>query len=232
MSQFTLYGVPASPYVRAAAMGLNEKGVSFRMCALGPMESRSAAYLKRNPFGKVPSFVHGEFELYETQAILRYLDRIIPEPSFTPRHPRAEARMNQLCGITDCYVMPYISMGITFDRLVAPMLGIPVDEAKIKACLPRAQLCVAEIARILGDNPFLTGEGLSIADLLLAPHLSFFTATLESEGMLKSYQGLNAWLNRMSARPSFQNATAEKLAAKARSWTQSVHTVEIPEEIL
>ena len=51
MSQLTLYGVPASPYVRAAAMGLNEKGLSFRMCALAPMESRSAAYLSRNAFG-------------------------------------------------------------------------------------------------------------------------------------------------------------------------------------
>ena len=140
--------------------------------------------------------------------------------------------MNQLCGITDCYVMPYISMGITFDRLVAPILGIPVDEAKIKASLPLAQVCVAEIARILADNPFLTGESLSIADLLLAPHLSFFTATLESEAILKPHSRLNAWLTRMSARPSFQNATAEKLTNKARTWTQSVHTDEMQEEIL
>jgi hypothetical protein len=44
--------------------------------------------------------------------------------------------------------------------------------------------------------------------------------------------GLKAWLNRMSARPSSQNTTAEKLATKARSWAQSVHTEEIPEEIL
>jgi glutathione S-transferase len=223
---------PASPYVRAAAMGLIEKGVSFRMCTLGPMESRSTAYLKRNPFGKVPSFVHGEFELYETQAILRYVDRIIPEPALSPRDPRAEARMNQLCGITDCYVMPYISMGITFDRLVAPMLGIPVDEANVKACIPWATICVAEIARILGDHPFLSGGSLSIADLLLAPHLSFFIATLESEAILKPHPRLNAWLTRMSARPSFQNTTPERLVAKAKSRSQSVHTHETQEEIL
>ena len=52
MSQFMLYGVPARPYVRAAAMGIIEEGLSFRMCVLGPMEFRSAAYLKRHPFGK------------------------------------------------------------------------------------------------------------------------------------------------------------------------------------
>jgi glutathione S-transferase len=140
--------------------------------------------------------------------------------------------MNQLCGIADCYVMPYISMGITFDRLVAPVLGIPVDEAKINASIPRARVCVAEIARILGNNTFLTGEILSIADLLLAPHLSFFSATLESEAILEPHQGLKTWLNRMSARPSFKNTIPEKLAAKAQSRAQSVHTFETQEEIL
>jgi glutathione S-transferase len=122
-SEFILYGVPASPYVRSATSGLEKKGANFRIYALRPFESRSPAYLKLHPFGRVPVLRHGGFELYETQAILRYLDRIISEPSLTPRDPRAEARMNQLCGITDWYVMPHITMGIAFERLIAPMLA-------------------------------------------------------------------------------------------------------------
>ena len=48
----------------------------------------------RHPFGRIPVMDHGDFRLYEMQAILRYLARIIPEPSLTLRDPRAEARMN------------------------------------------------------------------------------------------------------------------------------------------
>jgi len=218
MGEFILYGVPASPYVRSAALGLEEKGASFRVSALAPFESKSPSHLKRHPFGRVPAFAHGDFELYETQAILRYLDRVIPGPSLTPRDPRAEARMNQLCGITDWYVMPHISIGITFDRLVAPVLGLPVDEAKIEASIPRAAVCLAEIARLLGDRPFLAGDALSIADLLLAPHLAFFAQTPESTALLEPYRMLTAWIGRMTARPSFQNTTADKLAAKGAAY--------------
>jgi glutathione S-transferase len=217
MSEFIVYGLPASPYVRSVALGLEEKGASFRVSALGPGEFKSPSYLKRHPFGRVPAFVHGDFELYETQAILRYLDRIIPEPSLTPQDPRAEARMNQLCGIADWYVQPHISLGITFERLVAPLLGLPVDESKIEAAIPRAKVCVAEIARLLGEQPFLAGDSMSIADVLMAPHLSFFGGTSESIEILEPHPLLKAWIDRMNARPSLRNTTAEKLAAKAQA---------------
>src|ERR1700733_5444384 len=163
MYEFVLHGVPASPYTRAAALGLEEKGASYRIAAMAPRDEKLPAYLKRHPFGRVPLLVHGDFELYETQAILRYVDRIVTGPALTPREPKAEARMNQICGITDWYIMPHISIGISFDRLVAPMLGLPVDEAKIAASIPRAATCIAEIARLLGNRPFVTGESLSLA---------------------------------------------------------------------
>lgn len=220
MGEFIVYGVVdspevQSPYVRSVALGLEEKGADFRVKALGPGGSKSPSYLERNPFGRVPTFVHGDFELYETQAILRYLDRILPGPCLTPQDPRAEARMNQLCGITDWYVMPQITMGITFDRLVAPRIGLPVNESKIEASIPGAKLCVAEIARLLGDRPFLAGNAISMADLLLASHLTFFAQTPESVAILEPHRALTTWIDRMNARPSFRNTTPEKLAAKA-----------------
>jgi glutathione S-transferase len=215
MAEFIIYGVPGSPYVQNAALGLEEKGADYRVGALSRSESKTPSHLKRHPFGRVPTLGHGDFELYETQAILRYLDRIIPDPSLTPQDPHAEARMNQLCGITDWYVMPQVTVAITFDRIAAPKLGLPVDESKIEASIPRAKICVAEIARLLGDQTFLTGDRVSLADLLMAPHLSYFAQTSEGAAVLGPHPTLTAWIERMRARPSFHNTTAEKLAAKA-----------------
>ena len=121
MHEFVLHGIPASPYTRAATLGLEEKGAPYRIAAMAPRDEKLPGYLKRHPFGRVPLLVHGDFELYETQAILRYVDRIVTGPALTPRDAKAEARMNQICGITDWYVMPHISIGISFDRLVAPI---------------------------------------------------------------------------------------------------------------
>jgi glutathione S-transferase len=80
MNDIVLYGVPGSPFLRAARMGLEEKGVVYGMHVIGPAESKSHPYLKKHPFGRVPAFEHGNFCLYETQAILRYLDDVFPEP--------------------------------------------------------------------------------------------------------------------------------------------------------
>ena len=214
MSRMIVHGIPGSPYVRAALLALEEKGAAYEFAALAPGGLKQQPHLSRHPFGRIPAFEHDGWMLYETQAIMRYVDTVVPGPRLQPEEPRAAARMNQLMGITDWYVMPHISIGITFDRLVAPVLGLPVDEAKIEASIPRATVCLAEIARLLGDRPFLAGDALSIADLLLAPHLAFFAQTPESAALLEPYRMLTAWIGRMTARPSFQNTTADKLAAK------------------
>ena len=88
MAEVTIYGVPGSPFMRAVQMGLEEKGAAYRIHALGPGEAKGEAYLARHPFGRIPAFQHGDFELYETQAILRYVDEVLPGPALQPAEPR------------------------------------------------------------------------------------------------------------------------------------------------
>jgi glutathione S-transferase len=216
MTDFIVHGVAGSPYVRCALLGLEEKGASWRLAGLaGPGAGRTPEHLARHPFGRIPVLDHGDFRLYETQAILRYLDRIIPDPPLTPTDPRAEARMNQMIGITDWYVMPHISIGITFGRLVAPKFGLPTDEAKIAAAVPLAATCVGEIARLLADQPFLAGDAVSIADLMLAPHMVFLEAAPEGGPLLAPHPNLRAWIERMNERPAMRATTWEQVAAAA-----------------
>lgn len=217
MTDFIIYGIPGSPYVRAALLGLEEKGADWRLVPLRASAHKSPEHLNRHAFGRVPVLEHGDFRLYETQAILRYLDRIIPEPALTPKQARAEARMNQLCGIADCYVARDIGAGIAFGRVVAPKFGYPVDEAKIAASIPAAEVCVAEIARLLGDQPFMAGHELSIADLMLAPQLAFAAETPEVAPMIARHPRLAAWFDRMSARPSMTSTTWERVETLARA---------------
>ena len=217
MSDFTIHGIPGSPYVRAALLGLEEKGLPYRVAALAFGEQKSPAYLARQPFGRIPAMDHGDFRLYETQAILRYLERLFPEPPLVPAEPQKEARMNQIAGITDWYVMSDVSAGITFGRLVAPRFGLPVDETRISACVPRAAICIDELARLLGDQPFMAGDAVSIADLMLAPHLVMFAETPEGKPMFARHANLAAWAERMNGRPSMVNTTWERLASLQRA---------------
>jgi glutathione S-transferase len=51
---------------------------------------KTPEHLARHPFGRVPAFEHDGFKLYETSAITRYLDAVLPGPAPTPRRiPKA-----------------------------------------------------------------------------------------------------------------------------------------------
>src|SRR4051812_44180316 len=103
MPEFVVHATPGSPYARSVMAALKEKRAGWRLAALKPGTSRQPEHLARHPFGRMPVLDHGDFTLYETQAILRYLDRALSVPSLTPEEPQAAARMDQVMNITDWY---------------------------------------------------------------------------------------------------------------------------------
>ena len=98
MNDVTVYGVPGSPYVRSPLLGFEEKGAPYRLHALGLGYEKKPDHLIRHPFGRVPTINQNGFELYETQAILRYIDATFHGPALQPRDLRAAARMDQIAG--------------------------------------------------------------------------------------------------------------------------------------
>lgn len=210
MSPLIIHGVPGSPYVRMPILACEEKGVPWRLAAMGMGEAKTPAHLARHPFGRIPVIEHDDFTLYEAQAILRYVDRAFDGPSLTPIAPRAAARMDQAMNIVDWYVMPSLTAGIGWNRVVAPLFGLPVDEAAVAAAMPLARTCLSALTEILADKPFFAGDSLSLADLAVVSHLDF--AALSPEGSeLIARSPLLAWLERMQARPSFRASTMEQL---------------------
>jgi glutathione S-transferase len=218
MSEFTVYSVPGSPFGRAVLVTLEEKGASYRLARLGPGASKSPEHLARHPFGRVPVLEHDGFVLYETQAILRYLDRVLPEPALTPSDPKRAARMDQVMNVNDWYLFQGVGNVIGFQRIVGPrFLGLMPDEAMIEAAMPRAHTVFAVLARLLGDQPYIAGEELSLADLHTAPQLGFLALTPEWTTLTAPHANIVSWIARLEARPSFQATTVERLIAQAQA---------------
>jgi len=199
-----VYGVPGSPYVRAVLVGLEEKGAAYDFVAVAGPQTRQAEHLARHPFGRVPAFWHDGFALYETQAILRYIDGAFAGPALRPRDLKEVARMDQLIGICDWYLFPQVGVTIAFQRIVKPLImgGTP-DEAIIAKAIPNAERCYAVIAGFL-HAPFLTGAQVSIADLMIACQMSMLAKTPECQAIIAKHPPLRDWLSRMEARPSLQ----------------------------
>ena len=78
-----------------------------------------------------------------------------------------------------------------------------IAKAVAKA-VPRARLCLAEFARLMGDQPFMAGERISLADLMVAPLLYYLARVPEGEVPIAEHPSLRAWLRRIEDRQSFQ----------------------------
>src|ERR1043166_1256480 len=164
MGRPIVYGTAGSTYVWSVRLALAEKGVAHELVDVGFGARGDEPHRSRHPFAKIPAFEHDGFQLYETQAILRYIDEGFPVAPLQSTDLHQFSRMNQIIGIVDAYAWPSIAAGILFNRVLAPRFGLPVDEAAITAALPRARLCVSEISRLMGERPYLTGDRVTLAD--------------------------------------------------------------------
>ena len=89
-----LYDFHGSPCARRVRIVLLEKGLQWetRLVDLTRMEQKKPEYLKLNPNGLVPTLVHGDRVIYESNVITEYLDAMFPEPRLYPADPWLCAR--------------------------------------------------------------------------------------------------------------------------------------------
>ena len=204
MAAPVVYGPSFSTYVRTVRLALEEKPASYELIDVAMLKGahQEPAFLARSPFGRVPAFSHDGFDIYETDAIVRYIDQVIPGQALQPMDAQPRARMNQIIGIVDSFAYPNMITRIVMHRLVRPMLGEQPDEAAIKSGIAASDLCLKEFERLMGANKFLAGDKVSLADLFVAPVYHYLALTPEGEQMLKPRARLRTWWDQMKARNS------------------------------
>ncbi len=62
---------------------------------LGPLEFKKPSHLALHPYGKLPAFEHEDVRLFETLAIVTYLDRVFGGSKLTPSDPVTQAHRLQ-----------------------------------------------------------------------------------------------------------------------------------------
>ena len=90
MATIKIHGVPPSTFTRTACMAAHEKGIDYELVMSFPGQ-----VAPMNPFCKIPVLVHGDLTLFETTAILRYLDKAFGGPKLWPEEMRAAALCDQ-----------------------------------------------------------------------------------------------------------------------------------------
>lgn len=195
-----------SPWAWRVQLALEEKKLPYeaRLCSFSGGDLARPEFLAMNPHGKVPVVRDGDFALYESQAILEYLEEKYPARPLLPDSPELRARVR----IVELECTTYLSEA--FFGLARQVFVTPEDKRDAKTVAERradvrTELEKAEARLVSCGTSFLTGDELTRADLTWIPFVEIAgRAGVPLENA--DAPALLAWRDRMRARPSYQNS--------------------------
>jgi glutathione S-transferase len=162
---------------------LEELGIPYEFILLDLQagEHRQPEYLAINPIGKVPAIVDGDFQLWESGAILFYLAQ---KYGNLPSSLEEQAKINQWIIFGNATLGPGIFVEASREREM-PKLMTPLNQ-------------------ILAKQPFLLGDEFSVVDVAVGSILSYIPIMLKLD--LSEYPAVVDYMKRLSERPAFQKA--------------------------
>jgi glutathione S-transferase len=201
--ELTVWGIGTSRTMRAHWM-LLELGLDY-LCH--PIRSRTGETLTEefkdlNPRHKIPVLRHGKFVLTESAAIVLYLSEQFARSFdlYFPGDIRGRATMNEWC----YFIISELDAGSLYVARRHESLAHTYGEAPAAVEAGKAYFLhnlEAMTPRILGNSPYLFGERLSAADILLMTCLDW--ASLAGISLPNS---LTPYRKRIAQRPAYQAA--------------------------
>jgi glutathione S-transferase len=203
-----LYGHPLSSCTRKVLLTAAEKDARIDLVPVDLFtgEHKQPAHLARHPFGVVPVLDDAGFVVYESRAIVRYLDARLAGAPLVPAELRDRARMDQWLSVDQSYVAPHVRT-LAVQRLLRPREGLapePVVVGEAERALARA---FAVLDRALGDAQFLAGAAFSLADISLMPYVAGLTM-VDAAHLIGDLRHLGRWWSEVSSRASWRRAIA------------------------
>lgn len=111
---FKLYNFHASSTSYRTRIVLNCKNIAFEYVSvrLDKAEHLDSAYGEINPMRGVPTLDTGEKRLYQSSAIIEYLEEVCPEPPMLPKDALGRARVRAIAGIVGSDMHPVTNLRI------------------------------------------------------------------------------------------------------------------------
>ena len=194
-----LHWHPFSIFPRRVRIALLEKGVPYEdvIVDLPGGALRTPEFRRLNPFGQVPVLEDGGLVLFESVAILEYLEERHPTPALMPTDVRLRAATRQWMLTAGDYLLGPFHRWLA--RFFDPDHANPADVERAREEIA-SHLDVLE--KVLADQDHLTGS-FSLADVCYAP----FACDLETAqlgALLAERPRVQAWVERLNARPSIR----------------------------
>ena len=187
---------PLSTYTRRVRIALIEKGIEHELVTvdMAARKHREPEYLAINPYGRVPTLQEDDFLLYESNAILHYLEATHPQPPLVPADARGRALVDMHTRLCD------IQMARQTGTIVFPKRFLPRerwDEKAMAQAKGEIERHLEILERQLAGGEYLVADRYTLAEVSYTPFVQFLPL-MEIEPPAR----VAAWVARMLDRPS------------------------------
>jgi len=198
----TIWGRNNSNNVKKVLWCAEEIGLAYDSIPAGGSFGLTAdpAYRAMNPNGLVPTIRDGDFVLWESNAIVRYLATRYAPGTLAPEDPQARASADRWMDFATSSVAP------PFRDVFWGMIRTAPEKRDLAAIAAGREKCAtlfAIVDRALADQPWLSGESFGMGDIPLG---CFAYAWLEMPIERPDMPNLAAWYERLKQRPAYQKA--------------------------
>ena len=154
-----------------------------------------------NPHGKVPVIDDAGTVVWESHAILRYLAARYGGPRWWPDDPGARSQVDRWMDWGQTTLQRDFLTGVFWGGYRTP--PDQRDDAAVAAAVARCTDHMRLLDRTLGDNPFMLGTDLSLADIVVGTHLyRYFGIDIDRPAVPR----VEAWYRRLTGRPAYREA--------------------------
>jgi glutathione S-transferase len=197
MTKLKLISHHLCPYVQRAVISLTEKSVPFERIDID-LSNKPDWFKSISPLGKTPVLQVGDVAVFESAAILEYLEETQPHP-LHPNEPlrRAEHRS-------------WIEFGSATLNDIAGFYAAP-DEASFKSKATALSDKFAILERRLGVGSYFDGEQFSLVDAVFGPVFRYFDVfdKIGDFHVLTGKPKSSSWRTELASRPSIKRAVSE-----------------------
>jgi glutathione S-transferase len=199
-----LHHHPISTYSRRVLIACREKQISYEsvIVDMAARKHREQPYLSLNPYGRVPTLEEDGLVLYESTAILNYLEATRPAPALIPSDLRQRALIDMHMKLCDLQFTRQAS------AIIFPKRFLPKERwnlAVIAEAKAEIEKHLAILEQQLAGRTFLVGQQFSLAELCYAPFLHFLPLM-----EITAPPGVAAWSERLLSRPSVKETRPEQ----------------------
>ncbi len=171
-----IYGAILSPYVARVALAARFKGIKHKL-VMPKDGTKSPAFLKLNPFGKMPVMKDGATVVYESAVILEYLEAKYKKKRIVPAAAKAGAQARLIGAVFAEYVQ-----GAVF-ALWQQADPAKRDQTIVDAKMADLNTALDALEKLIAAKPYAAGNKFTIADCYAVPALFFLTALVPRFGV-------------------------------------------------